>query len=97
MQLIAIVLSIFAIVSSVSACVFVVRRKVRRKKEPTNSRLFLTFISIQLVFTASVFGFIFTKQILTTINNSPMNKLMVIASCKKIELTIIAISGMRNV
>ena len=41
--------------------------------------------------TASVFGFIFTKQILTTINNSPMNKLIVMASCKKIELTIIGL------
>ena len=55
MQLIAIVLSIFAIVSSVSACVFVVRRKVRRKKEPTNSRLFLTFIQFNFCLTASVF------------------------------------------
>ena len=57
--------------------------------------MLITFTSTRCP-TASVFGFIFTKQILTTINNSPMNKL-IMASCKKIELTIIAIRGMRNV
>ena len=62
MQLIAIVLSIFAIVSSVSACVFVVRRKVRRKKEPTNSRLFLTFISIQLAALQQVFSVLYLQN-----------------------------------
>lgn len=73
--------------------------KMIKKKEPTSGRLFL--ISIYFTSTcclkASAFGFIFTKQMLTIINKSPMNKLIVMASCKKIELTIIAISGIRNV
>ena len=88
MQLIAIVLSILAIVSSVGTCVlwYVVKISNNDKKEPTISRLLLNYFTSTRCPTASAFGFIFTKQILTTINNSPMNKLIVMASCKKIEL-----------
>ncbi len=62
-KVIAIVLSILAIVSSVGACVFVVRRKkVRYKKGPTNSRLFFIFISLQPAALQQVFSALYLRS-----------------------------------